>query len=59
MWGLLGRDNLESSTQVQLPWVVVPKGPGLLALEKVQCLEYSGLPNGESRRLKCSSYLGL
>lgn len=31
----------------------------LLALEKVPCLEYSGLSDGESRRLKCCSYLGL
>lgn len=57
--GLLGRDHPESATQDQPLQDVVLKGLGFLALEKVECLEYSGLPNGESGSLKHSIYLGL
>ena len=35
VWGLLGRDHLESSTQDQPLQGIVSKGLGLLALEKV------------------------
>lgn len=38
--GLLGRDRIEILTQDQPLQDVVLKVLGLLALEKVQCLEY-------------------